>query len=309
MAPDTNEKNGVVVKITKNCKDLKKTQVATTKSGGASAPGKRARGKEGRGLRRSSVFGRCLRPPACDAGGEMTQAASQTQRLLRAQTFRHRGCLGAMLLLELASSADSFSPGPAPWRLDRALRLMEAGGACERPWRAVAGAQLSVETSRRGCARGIAAARMSEDVYRDLGQDMLSHSHTSGSNKIWALLPEVFVLLSACTATEGSKICKGGTPSPISLSFSPLSLSPCLFILFPFRLSFSLVHARLYPWDCTIDECPPLDRHCANPGGLRGPWLWLHLADVPRQVRAVRRSVRAGAGRGLVCACACARQT
>ena len=250
------------------------------------------------------MFGRCLRPPACDAGGEMTQAASQTQRLLRAQTFRHRGCLGAMLLLEFASSADSFSPGPAPWRLDRALRLMEAGGACERPWRAVAGAQLSVETSRRGCARGIAAARMSEDVYRDLGQDMLSHSHTSGSNKIWALLPEVFVPLSARTATEGS-ICKGCSPSPISLSFSPLSLSPCLFILFPFRLSFSLVHARLYPWDCTIDECrpPPLNRHCANPGGLRGPWLWLHLADVPRQVRACAQEFV----RGSVCAGLCAR--
>ncbi len=249
--------------------------------------------------------------------GGRDDAGSKHDEFAASANIPPRGCFGAMLLLALASSADSFSHGPAQWRPDRALRLMEAGGACERPWRAVAGAQLSVETSRRGCARGIAAARMSEDVYRDLGQDMLSHSHTSGSNKIWALLPEVFVPLSARTATEGS-ICKGCSPSPISPSHSPLSLSSCLFLLFPFRLSLSpscmpvCLHGTASPArralvcagpltrsqaPCTIDECPPLARHCANPGGLRGPWLWLHLADIPRQVRACAQELCAASAR------------
>jgi len=48
--PDTNEKNGVVVKITKNCKRLKKHRsIATTKSGG-----ERAR-ETGEGKRRAGV--------------------------------------------------------------------------------------------------------------------------------------------------------------------------------------------------------------------------------------------------------------
>ena len=142
--------------------------------------------------------------------GALRRAAAQAWA--HASTNSMPMAVAAMLLLALARPAASFTHGTiTSWGPGHPLRALEAGGACARPPRGVEGARPRAAPMR---ARGPAAARMSEDVYRDLGQDMLSRSHTSGSNKMWLLLPEVFVLLSTRTpaaATERA-ICKRCPP-------------------------------------------------------------------------------------------------